>query len=103
MFGFAGNDVYSEDTVFSTGLEAIEGLSGTFSVIDPRINFNYENSFGMPVGLDLYIQGYFTGREYRYSRSSPAGHGRLLIITCSPMWRDRCNTTAQTYPTSVNC
>ncbi|OFY54117.1 MAG: hypothetical protein A2Y87_10400 [Bacteroidetes bacterium RBG_13_46_8] len=59
MFGYAGNEIYSEDTVFSTGLEAIEGLSGTFSVIDPRINFNYKNSFGLPIGLDLYVQGYF--------------------------------------------
>jgi len=59
MFGFAGNKVYEEDTVFSTGLEAIEGLSGIFSVIDPRISFNYASTFGFPVGLDLYIQGYF--------------------------------------------
>lgn len=59
IFGYAGNGDYSEDTVFSTGLEAIEGLTGTFSVIDPRINLNYDNSFGFPVGLDLYILGHF--------------------------------------------
>ena len=59
IFGYAGNSDYSEDTVFSTGLEAIEGLTGTFSVIDPRINFNYDNSFGFPVGLDLYVLGHF--------------------------------------------
>ena len=60
IFGYGGNRIFSEDTVFSTGLEAIEGLTGTFSVIDPRINFNYDNSFGLPVGLDLYIQGHFS-------------------------------------------
>jgi hypothetical protein len=59
-FGYAGNKVNTKDTVFSTGLEAINGLSGTFSVSDPRINFNYTNSFGFPVGLDLSVMGYFS-------------------------------------------
>ena len=59
IFGYAGNTVHSEDTAFSTGLEAIEGLTGTLSVIDPRINFNYDNSFGVPIGLDLLVQGHF--------------------------------------------
>jgi hypothetical protein len=59
IFGYAGDAVHSEDTVFSTGLEAIEGLTGTFSVIDPRINFTYDNSFGVPIGLDLYVLGHF--------------------------------------------
>jgi hypothetical protein len=102
MFGFAGNEVYEEDTVFSTGLEAIKGLSGTFTVIDPRIRFNYASTFGFPVGLDLYIQGYF--RDGKTVNLNPPlrvmdGSENYLL----PLTEGRCNTTAQTYPTSVNC
>jgi hypothetical protein len=60
VFGYAGNKVNSKDTVFSTGLEAIKGLSGTFTVTNPQINFNYTNSFGFPIGLDLSVLGYFS-------------------------------------------
>jgi hypothetical protein len=66
IFGYAGNRVHSEDTVFSTGLEAIEGLTGTFSAIDPRISFNYDNTFGLPIGLDLYVQGHFRNGNIVY-------------------------------------
>ncbi len=59
IFGYAGNDFYSIDTSLSTGLDAISGISGTFSVTDPRINITYKNSFGLPVGIDLGILGVF--------------------------------------------
>jgi hypothetical protein len=59
IFGFAGNDFYPLDTALSTGLEEISGISGSFSVTDPRINVTYRNSFGLPVGIDLSILGLF--------------------------------------------
>jgi hypothetical protein len=59
IFGFAGNDSYAIDTVILTGLEDLGGVTGTFSVTDPRIRINYSNSFGLPIGIDLAILGYF--------------------------------------------
>jgi hypothetical protein len=69
-FGFAGNDIYSEDTIFNTGLDAIKGLTGTFSITDPRIDFEYVNSYGIPIGLDLSILGYF--KEGKTVNADPA-------------------------------
>jgi hypothetical protein len=59
IFGYAGNDFYSIDTAFSTGLEPISGISGSFSVTDPQIKVTYKNSFGLPVGIDLSMLGIF--------------------------------------------
>lgn len=59
-FGFAGNDAYIEDTIIATGFEGLQGVTGTFKVTDPRININYDNSFGIPVGIDLSVLGYFS-------------------------------------------
>jgi hypothetical protein len=59
IFGFAGNDNYTKDTLLSLGLDKIEGVTGSFSVIDPRINITYANSFGVPIGIDLSILGNF--------------------------------------------
>ncbi|MBN2275615.1 MAG: hypothetical protein JXR41_13990 [Bacteroidales bacterium] len=59
LFGFAGNDSYSVDTTISTGLGEISGISGSFSVTDPRINITYVNTFGLPVGIDMQMRGLF--------------------------------------------
>lgn len=59
-FGFAGNDTYLEDTIIATGFEGLQGVTGTFKVNDPRINITYDNSFGIPVGVNLSVLGYFS-------------------------------------------
>ncbi|MBN1414134.1 MAG: hypothetical protein JW973_03445 [Bacteroidales bacterium] len=59
VFGFAGNDFYEEDTTVVFGFENMQEVTGNFSITDPRIRITYINSFGLPVGLDLAIWGYF--------------------------------------------
>jgi hypothetical protein len=59
-FGFAGNDSYLDDTIVATGFEGLQGVTGTFKVTDPRINITYDNSFGIPIRVDLSVLGYFS-------------------------------------------
>ncbi len=59
VFGYAGDYSFVEDTIIETGLENIEGLSGEFAITNPEINLYYTHSFGLPIGFDLYINGYF--------------------------------------------
>ena len=39
--------------------EILDKISGTFQFANPIIRFNYKNSFGLPVSLDLSVEGEF--------------------------------------------
>lgn len=58
-FGYAGDSLFTSDTIFDIDLGQIEGLSGTFAITNPKINLFYTHSFGFPVGFDMKIKGYF--------------------------------------------
>ena len=59
VYGYAGDYSFDKDTVIETGLENIEGLSGEFAVTNPSIKLIYTHSFGVPIGFDMFIKGYF--------------------------------------------
>ena len=59
VYGYAGDYSFDKDTVIETGLENIEGLSGEFAVTNPSIKLIYNHSFGIPIGFDMFIKGYF--------------------------------------------
>jgi hypothetical protein len=59
VFGYAGDYSFTEDTVIETDLGNIAGLSGTFAITNPKILLNYTHSFGLPIGFDMYVDGYF--------------------------------------------
>jgi hypothetical protein len=52
-----------EETVDPDSLEIdnemLDKISGTFQVANPTIKFTYRNSFGLPVSLDLSVEGEF--------------------------------------------
>ncbi|MFO7658075.1 MAG: hypothetical protein R6W78_13515 [Bacteroidales bacterium] len=58
-FGYAGDTSFAQDTIIDVDLGEIEGLSGTFAITNPKINFLYTHSFGLPIGFDLRVKGYF--------------------------------------------
>ncbi|MBN2611326.1 MAG: hypothetical protein JXB00_07200 [Bacteroidales bacterium] len=58
-FGYAGDTAFAEDTIIDVDLGEIEGLSGTFAITNPKINFLYTHSFGLPIGFNLKVKGYF--------------------------------------------
>jgi len=52
-FGYLGDTIHSADTLIDIALEEISGLSGTFNVTDPRINYFYTHSMGFPMEVDM--------------------------------------------------
>lgn len=59
LFGYFGNSEFKYDTLIETNLDEISGLSGLFAITDPKINFNYDHTFGFPLGFDIRIKGLF--------------------------------------------
>jgi hypothetical protein len=58
-FGYLGDYTFNHDTIIETELDEIEGLSGTFAITNPKINLEYTHTFGLPIGFDVDIKGYF--------------------------------------------
>lgn len=63
IYGFAGFNEYTYDTTFALDWEGIEGLSGTFNVTNPKIKFNYLQSFGFYLDADVSVLGYHTSQS----------------------------------------
>ena len=59
LFGDFGNAEFSYDTLIETNLDEISGLSGLFAITNPKINFNYDHTFGFPLGFNMRIKGLF--------------------------------------------
>ncbi len=58
-FGYLGDFSFDHDTIIETNLDEIEGLSGTFAITNPKISLKYTHTFGLPIGFDVDIKGYF--------------------------------------------
>ena len=59
LFGYAGDNSFNKDTIIDIDLGVLEGVSGVFAITNPVIKINYAHSFGLPVGVDIEIKGYF--------------------------------------------
>ena len=59
LFGYAGDYSFNQDTVMDIDLGVLNGVSGEFAITNPTIKINYNHSFGLPVGVDIDIKGYF--------------------------------------------
>jgi len=59
LFGYAGDYSFNQDTVMDIDLGILDGVSGEFAITNPTIKINYAHSFGLPVGVDIDIKGYF--------------------------------------------
>jgi hypothetical protein len=59
LFGYAGDYSFNQDTVMDIDLGILNGVSGEFAITNPTIKINYAHSFGLPVGVDIDIKGYF--------------------------------------------
>jgi hypothetical protein len=59
VFGYAGEKVFARDTVIAIDLGTLEGVSGTFAITNPKINLNYVHTFGMPIGFNMKVKGFF--------------------------------------------
>ncbi len=63
IFGYAGDTSFVQDTIMGIDLGTLEGVSGTFAVTNPMIKINYAHSFGLPVGIDIDVKGYFEDND----------------------------------------
>ncbi len=59
LFGYAGEKVFARDTVIEVDLGTLEGVTGTFAATNPKINLNYAHTFGMPIGFNMKVKGFF--------------------------------------------
>lgn len=59
LFGYAGEKIFSRDTVIDVDLSTLEGVTGTFAITNPKINLNYVHTFGLPIGFNMKVKGYF--------------------------------------------
>ncbi len=59
IFGFMGIHEEIYDTIFESPLEDFENLKGTFSVTNPKLSLEYNNSLGVPFDIDLNILATF--------------------------------------------
>jgi hypothetical protein len=59
VFGYAGEKVFARDTIIEIDLGTLEGVSGTFAITNPKINLNYAHTFGMPIGFNMKVKGFF--------------------------------------------
>lgn len=59
IFGYAGQLEQGIDTIIDMDFGEMENLKGTFAVTNPKINFNYTNSMGVPFSLNLKLDGIF--------------------------------------------
>jgi hypothetical protein len=59
LFGYAGEKIFVRDTIIEIDLGTLEGVSGTFAITNPKINLNYEHTFGLPMGFNMKIKGFF--------------------------------------------
>ncbi|HDR89621.1 MAG TPA: hypothetical protein ENN63_08375 [Bacteroidetes bacterium] len=62
MEGYLGHmvETFDQDTVKIED-EVLDRITGTFQLADPRIQFFYTNSFGIPIEMALDVTGYFNG------------------------------------------
>jgi hypothetical protein len=60
LYGYFGQKTYEldEDTL-DLELELLDNVSGTFTFGDPKININYTNTFGIPLGINISLSGIF--------------------------------------------
>lgn len=60
--GYLGHmvETFDQDTIKIED-EVLDRITGTFQLTDPRIQFFYTNSFGIPIELALDVTGYFDG------------------------------------------
>lgn len=63
IFGYAGQMEEGIDTIVDLDLGDIKNLDGTFAVTNPKLNFNFTNSMGVPFALDLNLTGIFKEKE----------------------------------------
>ncbi len=60
-FGFFGYQNEQYDTVLTELLpDMLEGLEGSFSVTNPKINLVYDQSFGLGAPFDFYMESYYS-------------------------------------------
>lgn len=59
IFGYAGQLEKGIDTIIDMDFGNLENLKGTFAVTNPKLNFRYLNSMGVPFSLDLKLNGVF--------------------------------------------
>jgi hypothetical protein len=59
LFGYAGDYSFNQDTLMEIDLGILNGVSGELAITNPTIKINYNHSFGLPVGVNIDIKGYF--------------------------------------------
>lgn len=57
VFGYFGQYSIDSSTNYTfDDIDNLKNLSGSFNVSDPRLSINYSHSFGIPIGVDLYLE-----------------------------------------------
>lgn len=58
-FGYFGQITDTISHIDTLDLGMLDNATGTFSIADPRIVYQYDNSIGVPFGADLHLTGRF--------------------------------------------
>ncbi len=82
IFGYAGQLEQEIDTIIDIDFGEFENLKGTFAVTNPKINFNYSNSMGIPFALNLDLDGVF--EDSRTVKINPND----IVIDCPSKYSD---------------
>lgn len=90
VFGFLGYHTESYDTSIVDLLpEMLDGLEGTFSATNPKINFIYDQSFGLGAEFDLLMEAHYNDKApvtidppvgvigYSADYQNPEYHGKI--------------------------
>lgn len=60
IYGFLGFQSYNYDTVINFDIEGLDNITGSFNVTNPKLVFDYTQSFGMNIGADFLLAAYHT-------------------------------------------
>lgn len=82
IFGYAGQVEQRIDTIRDIDFGEFENLKGTFAVTNPKLNFNYSNSMGIPFALNLDLDGVF--EDSRTVKINPDD----IVIHCPAKYSD---------------
>lgn len=85
-FGYFGQITDTISSVDTLDLGMLDNATGTFSIADPRIVYQYENSIGVPFGADLHLTGHFEDKP------EAVATGDQAII-----WYDEDHINPETY------
>lgn len=97
-FGFFGFQTDAYDTILTDLLpDMLEGLEGTFSVSNPKINLLYDQSFGLGAAFDLYMEAYYPDKN-DVIIDPPAGNIYYSTDYLNPMYNGKISWNKTSIP-----